>query len=138
MAETKAQKVKRLQREIDSLEEQARQREMLAEKKREALVKIANRPSEPEGDDLRVRVQFNTTAKVYTYLIRKTPVGYFTTGTGTQAMFHTWDNLLDWLDSDDVRRHSGIEVLTGTGEVAYPQRSPYAFGDMGLGGDYDD
>jgi hypothetical protein len=113
-SETKAQRIKRLQREIDSIEENI-------EKKRQQLQKIENRV-EPEADMLMVRVRFDTNAKVYTYLLIKTPVGYFSTGYADTGHFRDWDAVCDWLESRDVVWHTGVEVLAGTGELALPAK----------------
>lgn len=123
MAESKAQKIARLKNEINMAEDSARITLERAERKREKLALLSNRPGEPEGDMLAVRVRYRTNAIQYNYLIVKTSRGYFTTGTGDKAFFHSWDNMLDWLDGDDIAWHSGIEVLTGTGEVAFPARA---------------
>ncbi len=123
MAETKEQRIRRLQREIDDHEARASRIYQTAEKKREKLALIANRPAEPEGDMLSVRVRYITSSIQYNYLIVKTQRGYFTTGSAEKSFFHSWDNLLDWLDSDDIAWHSGVEVLTGTGEIAFPARA---------------
>ena len=120
MAESKAQKIARLQREIDSIEQNAYER---AEAKRAQLMKIVNRPAPPsESNMMHVRVKFRNTATIYTFLIIQTPAGYFTTGTNANSRFSTWDGLLDWLDSADVQWHSGIEMLALTGEMACPKR----------------
>lgn len=113
-SETKAQRVRRLQREIDSIES-------TIEKKRQQLQKIESRV-EPEADFLMVRVRFDTNAKVYTYLLVKTPVGYFSTGYGDTAHFTDWDAVCDWLESRDIKWHTGVEVLAGTGEMALPAK----------------
>ncbi len=120
-SETKAQRVRRLQREIDEVERNAHSLLERAEKKRENLAVIANR-TEPEADFLMVRVRFDTNSKVYTYLLIKTPVGYFTTGYGETAHFTDWDAVCDWLESGDIAWHTGVELLAGTGELALPAR----------------
>ena len=122
MAETKAQKIARLQREIDEAEARAQNQYRTAERKREKLLQIANRPPEPEENRFEVRVKFKNTPVLYSFLIVQTAKGYFTTGTGTNQWFRDWESLLDWLDSTDIESHTGLEVLTGTGEVSYPQR----------------
>lgn len=141
MPETKEQRIARLRREIDQTEESARRTLESAERKRERLALIENRPPAPsEANMMHVRVKFKGTTAIYTFLILQTPVGYFTTGTEKNSFFRTWDNLLDWLDSSDVQWHSGIEMLTLTGEMALPKRYEFGglklHGDMGLGGDY--
>jgi hypothetical protein len=121
--ETREQRTKRLQREIDSLEAQAQQRLDLAERKREVLYRQTSRSSEPtEHSMFMSRVKFRGTSILYTFLFLKTPVGYYTTGSGRNASFRTWDSLLDWLDSEDVESHTGLEAIVATGEMAYPQR----------------
>lgn len=127
MAETKAQRVKRLRQEIDQIEERARRQMEAAERKRERLALIETRPAPPsEANMMHVRVKFRQTATIYTFLIVQTPAGYYTTGTYKNAHFSTWDALLDWLDAPDVQWHSGIEILAFTGEVAYPARASSA------------
>lgn len=122
MPETREQKVARLKREIDQAELDAKRKWEIAEAKRIKLDAMSHRPSEPEWSAMQTRIKFVGSPILYTFLILKTPVGYYTTGQGKNAQFRTWDNLLDWLDSEDIESHEGLEALVATGEMMYPQR----------------
>ena len=122
MPETRQQKIERLKREIEQAECEAGRRWEAAAEKRRRLDAMTNRPAKPEFATLMTRIKFYGTPVLYTFLILKTPIGYFTTGQGKNAQFRTWDLLLDWLEGDDIESHTGLEIMVPTGEMAYPQR----------------
>jgi hypothetical protein len=123
MPETRAQKIARLKAMIDADEQAAARTIERAEKRREMLLTLAERPAEPTGYNMFMsRVKFKGTSIIYTFLFLRTPAGYYSTGSGKNSVFRTWDILCDWLDSDDIESHTGLEAIVETGETYYPER----------------
>lgn len=92
---------------------QAQVREMDAEEERE------RRKNAPEPDDHHnkwaVSVRYAGSTAVYEYLIIRAPRGgYFTTGTGHEKCFSSWEALVAWLHGPRVAWHGLMRPLVSS------------------------
>jgi hypothetical protein len=80
----------------------------------------ASRPGPPPSNQYAwsIDVRFTRDGKLYNYLILRHAGMYYTTGTGADKRFMTWDAFLDWLGTLDG--HSVMAPL----RVDYEQKSP--------------
>lgn len=76
-----------------------------------ALERAIKRPAPPEDQAAwTIEVRFTEGGKFYNYLILRHGGRFYTTGTNVQdSVFHSWDSLLNWLDS--AAGHSALIPL---------------------------
>lgn len=69
------------------------------------------RKSPPTGQSMwSIDVRFTSNGTAYKYLILRHGARYYSTGTGEDRVFYSWDSLLGWLDG--VSAHGPLVPLT--------------------------
>lgn len=123
MTLTPKQKVRKLEAELDKNLDlqhvlQLRADDLRAEIKK---VDIPNPPPRGAGDMFVVSVQFAPHGQHYTYLLTRSGVRWYTTGTKEdQKMFPSWEALCAWLET--THWHSNLGQLAEVGARKFPTR----------------
>jgi len=79
----------------------------------EEVGKLKNRPAEPASDTIRFTKRFRDNGKSYNYVARRGFGGglWFVSGRVNMGQ-KTWDELLDFIESDDPNALATVEVAT--------------------------